>query len=345
MKINIINYEISNPWILSKISQKLYENLIVLGHEVTLSNKVDYSADINHHVTFHSYKEEIDTINTLMITHIDNIVKLNKLKDDLKTAKIGICMSKSTMEELIELGIPKSQLDYALCAHDDNYLHKKVSLGFTTRLYADGRKNEDFFIENLKNMSPNDFKFEIMGFGWLPYVKKLQSLGFEVKYFEEFDYDQYKKLFTRIDYYIYLGSDEGSMGFIDALAAGVKTIVQPQGFHLDAINGITYSFKSSSEYSNIMAEIIKEKHRLQKSVEDWTWINYAKKHLEIWERCFDLQINNDDKSEFNVKNIKTKIRLTYNYFKQKTTLIINLRHRKGFPAGPRFFGPDKNKNN
>jgi hypothetical protein len=251
-------------------------------------------------------------------------------------------MSIATMEELIKLGVPSSKLQYAHCAHDDNALHKKIALGFTTRLYADGRKREDYFNNSIKQMSPNDFRFEIMGFGWAIHVDKLRRLGFEVNYFEEFDYDEYKKLFTRLDYYIYLGNDEGSMGFIDALAAGVKTIVQPQGFHLDANKGITYSFTNSAEYCHIMNEIVKEKHKLQDSVAKWTWINYAQKHISIWEKCLSGEIASNqivDTSAISVFGIKLK--LVYNYFKQKITLILNLTRRKTFPAGPRFFGPNK----
>jgi len=56
---------------------------------------------------------------------------------------------------------------------------------------------------------------------------------FEVEYHENFDYEVYKELIPTLDYYLYVGKDEGQMGFIDALAAGIPTIVTPQGFHLD----------------------------------------------------------------------------------------------------------------
>ena len=38
---------------------------------------------------------------------------------------------------------------------------------------------------------------------------------------------------NQIDYLIYLGNDEGSMSFLDALQLGVKTIMIPQGFQKD----------------------------------------------------------------------------------------------------------------
>jgi hypothetical protein len=352
MKINIVNYEVANPWILSKIANKLKDSLQKLGHEVTLSKEVNLNADINHHITFHSYQGLKQGLHTLMITHVDNHVKLKKISEDLKTAKVGICMSKSTMVELIRLGIPKEQLQFAHSAHDGLSKPRKIALGFTTRLYADGRKREDYFSEAMRIMSPNDFRFEIMGYGWTPQVGKMRKEGFEVNYFEEFDYDEYMKLLSRLDYYLYLGNDEGSMGFIDALAAGVKTIVQPQGFHLDAPNGITHSFTNSDEFINIIQNLITERKIRTDSVSQWTWENYAKKHLLIWDAC--LRGDNMDITFGTVKmgnplerekqNIRlTKLLLFTNFIKQKTQLILNLRKRNSFPAGPRFFGP-KSKN-
>ena len=55
--------------------------------------------------------------------------------------------------------------------------------------------------------------------------------------------------------YFFFGMDEGSMGFLDALAAGVQTIVTPQGFHLDAKGGITYSGETVSDFVEIFNEI------------------------------------------------------------------------------------------
>ena len=56
------------------------------------------------------------------------------------------------------------------------------------------------------------------------------------------DYDEIKSHVPYFDYYFYPGLDEGSLGTLDALAAGVKTIVTNQGFHLDLTNGVTHGF-------------------------------------------------------------------------------------------------------
>ena len=85
-----------------------------------------------------------------------------------------------------------------------------------------------------------------------------------------------------LDYYLYWGFDEGSMGYLDALRAGVGTIVTPQGFHLDVKDGITYACRTLSDFKNVLLELQNKRKKVIESVEAWTWENYVKKHLEVW---------------------------------------------------------------
>ena len=73
------------------------------------------------------------------------------------------------------------------------------------------------------------------------------------------------------------------MGFLDALSAGVKTIVTPQGFHLDVEKGIDYSCRTIDQFTNVLYDLQYEREKRIASVADWTWENYAKKHMEVWE--------------------------------------------------------------
>jgi hypothetical protein len=126
-----------------------------------------------------------------------------------------------------------------------------------------------------------------MGAGWEWIIEILRSKGFKVEYYDTFDYGKYTELMPSIDYYLYFSYDEGSMGFIDALAAGVMTIVTPQGYHLDANGGITYPISGLKELDMAFEKIAEEKRKLIGSVKDWTWANYALKHAQIWEYLLD----------------------------------------------------------
>ena len=102
-------------------------------------------------------------------------------------------------------------------------------------------------------------------------------------------------MISSLDYYLYMGKDEGQMGFVDAVAAGVKTIVMPQGYHLDAKNAITHSFDSVEELQKIFLDLQREKSDLVESVSTWNWLDYTRKHVEIWRFLIDRK---DLKSDY-----------------------------------------------
>src|SRR5262249_33978497 len=150
--------------------------------------------------------------------------KVERLRTQMTEAEMGICMSSQTMEMLARLGIPRSKLCFINPAHDGRLRCRKTVIGITTRLYADGRKRETMLLELAKRISPDDFAFHIMGTGWAAIIGQLRSYGFQIEYYEQFDLDRYNSLMPSFDYYLYLGMDEGSMGFVDACAAGIPTI-------------------------------------------------------------------------------------------------------------------------
>ncbi len=282
MKVHIVCYEDVDAWILGKFALKMKENLIKLGIDAEISKQVDKSADINHHIIYGGYDGKPSSLDTFMITHIDDISKLNHLKKISQTSQMGICMSKETMDNLARLKIPRDKLSFVNPAHDNVIKPKKYVIGITCRVQNDGRKREKFIGKLAKDIDPKLFKFKIMGDGWDEYVEKLQNKGFEVEYFNKFIYEKYVDLIPTLDYYLYMGKDEGQMGFVDALAAGVKTIVVPQGYHLDAKNGITYGFDSYDDLLKIFNKISKERKDLFEAVKTWNWLDYTKKHIEIW---------------------------------------------------------------
>jgi glycosyltransferase involved in cell wall biosynthesis len=157
-------------------------------------------------------------------------------------------------------------------------------IGITCKTHPDGRKKENLLIKISKHISPNDFSFKIMGSGWEKVVNLLKFKKFIIEYFPQFNYEIYCKLIPSLDFFLYYTFDEGTMGFLDALAAGVKTIVTPQGYHLDAINGIIFPITGEADnLEGVLNNIIKQRNLRVQSVSNLTWEYYAKKHFEIWE--------------------------------------------------------------
>lgn len=270
-------------WILWKFAIRMKEGLENQGYKCSIGNAVEPSADINHHVIYASCVPANASYNeTFMITHIDTYNKVEFLKHQLKKAKMGICMSKETMEKLSAYGVPREKLCYINPAQDGIIKPKKYVLGITSKMHDDHRKNENILIDLCKELDSDYFAFKIMGSGWDDIVETLRNKGFSIDYFSEFHYEEYIKLMPLLDYYLYWGFDEGSMGYLDALRAGIGTIVTPQGFHLDVKDGITYACRTLSDFKNVLLELQNKRKKIIESVETWTWENYVKKHLEVW---------------------------------------------------------------
>lgn len=283
MRVRIVSYEDVNAWILGKFARRMHEELLNLKVNADIGNQPDPSADINHHIIYLGYNEKQPLNDTLMITHIDDIRKLNLLNNQIKAARAGICMSRSVMNELVSAGLPADKLTYINPAHDSVMKPRKLTIGITSKVQPDGCKREEFVDQLFNHISPQLFSLSIMGAGWDNIVNGIRKRGFTVNYFSAFDYDTYVQLVPSFDYYLYTGQDEGSMGFIDALAAGVTTVVTPQGYHLDAPGGIVYPFNELEEVVSIFKKVEAEKRALMDAVSTWTWKDYAIKHLEVWE--------------------------------------------------------------
>ncbi|MDP1678356.1 MAG: hypothetical protein Q8L88_15975 [Bacteroidota bacterium] len=289
MKVHIVCHGDISTWILGKFARKLDEHLTPQGVTVSLGQEIEHTADINHHIVHYDLLEPSPSIQTQMVTHIDSIQKFNVLKQQLSIAAVGICLSNQTVETLSSGGIPRSSLCYVLPAHDSVLSPRRRRVGITTRVYDDGRKREFLLGKLADYLDPKNFEFIVMGAGWEPQIEHLEKKHFIVKYFTDFDYDEYIRLLPTLDYFMYFGEDEGQMGFIDALAAGVETIVVPQGYHLDVTGGITYPFHSFEDLLKVFTEISDTFKQRSDKVINWTWANYARKHREIWEHLLAKQ--------------------------------------------------------
>ncbi len=272
-----------NGWILNKFAVKMREKLLERGYDCSIDSVVDPNADINHHLIYATCQPVTSCFHeTFMITHIDSSNKLEFLKHQLKRAKLGICMSRETMDKLVVYGIPREKLCYINPAQDGVIKPKKYILGITHKTHEDHRKKENVLIDLCRELNPDYFSFKIMGSGWDDIVNSIRNMGFEVEYYSEFIYEKYIHLIPSLDYYLFWGFDEGSMGYLDALRAGIDTIVTPQGYHLDVKDGITYPCRTLYDFRDVLLSLQNRRKRIVESVDTWTWGNYVDKHLEVW---------------------------------------------------------------
>lgn len=276
MKINIINYEIGiKEGILTKYANEMVSELTKLGHKVTVSNKGDKKADVNHHINYLAYQYVPGTVNTTMVTHFTEGTdeKLKVMKEVMKTCDKGICFSKETKEWLKKKGIGKQEVIHPA----STVIRRPRLVAIMTDLYPDGRKREEMF-EELMYSIPNKklFVFSIIGKGWRPMLEELTKDGVQMQWQPEYSKELGQAILSTSDYLLYLGKDEGAISVLDATQAGVRTIAPLVGFHKEI--GIDYPFDTQEELNAIFKKIG------HNPVEDWTFENYAKNHVKVWEK-------------------------------------------------------------
>lgn len=289
MKVSIVLNRANRSWIIEKIATRLAQELAAFDVEATVSESAEKTSDIVHHMSWAFANTRTPQLSTMFITHLDDSHKIGQVCSTLhsQTVNVGICMSSDTRQQLLDEGVKSEHLTFISPAHDAVVKPRRIVLGLTTRLYPDGRKREQLLLDVTSRMNLEEFEFRIFGAGWEKVVPELERAGAIVLYQQEtsdylHDYSSMLAAIPGFDYYIYLGMDEGSLGTLDALASGVKTIITPQGFHLDLVDGITHPVLTSDDLEAVLRGILDERQSRITSVQDLTWKAYAKSHLELW---------------------------------------------------------------
>ena len=277
MKIHIVNYEqgIGMNGILTKYARMLERELLDLGHKVSVSEKPE-KADINHHINFISYRPSGGK-DTVMITHLTGD-KNHSEKEKIEIARecmetsYGICMNPGLVDKLVKAGCDPNNLDFVYHAHD-GHPRRPVIISIVSNLYADGRKNEDMFVNLFKSLkNKKSVIFRIMGKDWMPILKPLAKKGLQVQYTDKFLMDLYQQFLNTSDYLLYTGDEDSlAQSEVDAKNAGLK-IIAPPSLDLE----IDIPFTSQQDLNRIFSRFD------QNPVKTWTWKNYALKHEKIF---------------------------------------------------------------
>ena len=275
------------------MAERLQAQASAHGFSVTIGAEEDRQAEINHWMSYAFANIAHHTPATMMITHLDDPYKVKLVSGELASGvDVGIALSSHTCDLLIAAGVPEQSLAFVVPGHDFVATPRRIVIGITSRLYPDGRKREQMLVALARTMSLTAFRFEIFGAGWEDVVPTLESAGAEVSYFPgttdyEEDYRELVRYLPRFDYYLYIGRDEGSLGTLDALAAGVRTIVTPQGFHVDLEGGITHPVWSQADLEQVFRTIAEEVRSRPSAVSAITWDAYARAHAVIWTAILD----------------------------------------------------------
>ena len=282
--IRIVCYEDVHLWIFGKFALRMHENLLLLGKSADIAKQGTASAQVAHRIAYSGPNEKLSPVETLMITHLDTSEKIFYVKERLELYDMGICMSADHRRFLVTAGLPQNRLCYVNPAQDGVLKPRPIVFGIASKVHDDGRKNEWSIVKALKGFPPDFCILKIMGGGWEPQVAALRSHGITVEYYDQFDYEIYTKTFMpSLDYFLYFSHDEGSMAYLDAIAADVKVIATPQGFHLDIRDGIDHIVTDMHDVAAVFRKLLHEREGRTARVSGWTWLEYAWRHLVVWD--------------------------------------------------------------
>lgn len=294
MRVRVILSPQNARGIIGKMAKKLTSEVARAGADATLAAEPDADADINHWMSYAFVGNRAGRASTVAITHIDDPYKALQVKNMLETrVDLGVCMSRDMMRALISWGVPVDRLLYILPALDRQPDPARIRIATATMIYADGRKRENLLVRLAAEFDLSPFHFEIAGVGWDAVIPKLREAGASVNWNVPVNWNapdavydsEHRAILDAMrscEYYLYLGMDEGSMGTLDALALGLKTIITPQGFHLDLQGGITEPVETYEQFAEAMQRLAGERARRLASVANWTWEEYARDHLLVW---------------------------------------------------------------
>ena len=288
MKVDIILHESNKGWIIEKMANRLATNLLSLGTESRILGEPSFESDITHWMHYLNVPLDlkVSSINTMTVTHVDEIDKLEKLKFLIELGVYPIFLSNEHALEISNLLKMPTKFDKALPG-SDLAVFQKIKFIINSNSYPDNRKNEDYLIRLARDLNLNKTIFIFCGKRWDKIGDNLSEAGAEVLiYSKEMgnypNYESMNQITKDSDVFIYMGFDEGSMGALDAYLLNKKLIISDQGFHKEMSGRDIFLFKSYNEFKELIEIAITDHLTWQNEKLRWGWMEYAKSHLDIW---------------------------------------------------------------
>jgi hypothetical protein len=285
--IEIILEEAAASWILGKFARRLERALRVLGHTVVIREAPLFDSDITFYLHYFSknlIRSSASSRQFALVTHVDDLSRLRAVRKLLSMGVEPVFMSSHHAAEISKTLKIERVFDWVSFGSDLASTDNRFRVGFASRRYVDGRKNEKWLIKIAHELGPRNVEMTIVGTGWTSVVQNLRNAGVTVKLYDGVehpypDYADMTVLLRGLNLYVYLGFDEGAMGSLDAYLLGVPLLISKQGFHSAFQLEEDSFFESFEEFRE---KLLSQVDLFNARLSDWTWDNTAGSLARLW---------------------------------------------------------------
>ncbi len=291
LNVNLVSPD--HQFILNKITKRIMQFASRPDITITRSDAPIEDCDIQHYINWFQFVGKPKTpraVDLLMWTHL-NIGEEDMAREVIERADFTHTTSQWSLEQLIELGIPRVKLFSILLGTDPGWEPRPIRLGITTRYMANGKRREWLLYEMASRGALAGFEVLVIGTSWNHVLAELTKAGVKTGHYEVDDdyqkaYEAHKKIIPMFDYLLHLGIDT-SLGVLDALACGVPVICPATCYALELINPDDHRsrlFTNADDLENILRSIMHEHIARGARPRARTWEHYGAELADLYRR-------------------------------------------------------------
>jgi hypothetical protein len=257
---------LGSGWIIEKLMRDISDNLRGRNVTVNFGDGSDYSGeDIIFHSRYLYIKSfKASKINSVFVTHVDDVFKIQEISHDFNKVDSFVCMSSEDADKLKSIGCPPKKVVGIDLPHRGGFI-KRPKLALFSDRYSDGRKNELWIIEylNTKTIEERDsFIFCFLGHNWELFGKQLSKLkvSYEIYSYTRSmpgEYDMLKNILSSMNSLFYIGQDGGAMSAYDGFFQGIPMTLSNDGYHKGIPGDINF-INCKEDFFNYLDKILQE---------------------------------------------------------------------------------------
>ena len=277
-------------WIIEMLVRDIASQMRRLGIKVRIGPQESYD---NETVAFHTrgyyFQPVVNAVlNSVLMTHIDDVYKEQEMLSIAKKADSIVCMSEHNAEIMRSMGASPEKVIGNSLPHRGGTV-RRPRVGIFSARYSDGRKNEDWLI-NYFTKTPVDYRNKIIicliGYNWEAFGADLAQLdiSFEIYRYDRGlpgEYERQKEIVSGLDKLLYMGFDGGSMSIYDGMHANVDMIFSDQCYHRELDKGVIL-FANEDELFGLLDEVVFDVVSKEQALELRSMDAYTAKLLTHW---------------------------------------------------------------